>query len=116
VRRAVVDRLEARTTGNGDEKGARRRAIEGQLARAKDLYLVGDFTRGQYEAHKRVLKAELATLEPPILADAGDAAAALANFGWFWDQETDASERNKILRLIFEQVTVDDRRIISVTP
>jgi hypothetical protein len=28
----------------------------------------------------------------------------------------DASERNKILRLIFEQVTVDDGRIVSVTP
>jgi hypothetical protein len=63
-----------------------------------------------------VLQAELATLEPPMLADAGDAAAALANFGWFWDQETDPSERNKILRLIFEQVTVDDGRIVTVTP
>jgi hypothetical protein len=28
----------------------------------------------------------------------------------------EASERNKILRLIFEQVTVDDGRIVSVTP
>jgi len=54
------------------------------------------------------LEAELATLEPPVLPDAGEAAAALANFGWFWDQERDASERNKILRLIFERVTVDD--------
>jgi hypothetical protein len=34
----------------------------------------------------------------------------------FWDEKTDASERNKILRLIFEQVTVDDRRIVTVTP
>jgi hypothetical protein len=25
----------------------------------------------------------------------------------FWDQETDAAERNKILRLDLEQVTVD---------
>jgi hypothetical protein len=63
-----------------------------------------------------VLRAELATLEPPMLADTSDAAAALANFGWFWDQERDPSERNKILRLIFEQVTVDEARIVSVTP
>ena len=34
----------------------------------------------------------------------------------FWDQETDPSERNKILGLIFEQVTFDEGRIVSVTP
>jgi site-specific DNA recombinase len=116
VRRAVVRRLKEQATRDRDEEGARGRAIEGQLARAKDLYVLGDFTREQYEAHKRVLQSELATLEPPMLADVSDAAAALANFGWFWDQETDRAERNKILRLIFEQVTVDDSRIVSVTP
>ena len=67
------------------------------------------------QTRKRVLQAELATLEPPIVADIADAAAALANFAWFWDQEMDAAERSKILRLIFEQVTVDDGRIVSVT-
>jgi hypothetical protein len=116
VRRAVVRRLKAQATTHRDKEGARRRAIEGQLARAKDLYLMGDFTREQYDAHKRVLRAELATLEPPMLADASEAAATLANFGWFWDQETDTSERNKILRLTVEQVIVDNGRIVSVTP
>jgi hypothetical protein len=51
-----------------------------------------------------------------MLADASDAAASLANFAWFSDQETDPSERNKILRLIFEEVTVDRGRIVTVTP
>jgi len=45
------------------------------------------------------------------LARASEGAAVLANFGWCWDQEMDASERNKILRLIFEHVTVDDARL-----
>jgi hypothetical protein len=63
-----------------------------------------------------VLQAEHATLEPPMLTDANDAAAALANFEWFCDQETDASGRSKILRLISERVTVDDARIALVTP
>jgi hypothetical protein len=75
-RRAVVRRLKAQAGTQRDEEGARRRAIEGQLARAKDLYLLGDFTREQYEAHKRVLQAEISTLEPPMLADASEAAAA----------------------------------------
>jgi hypothetical protein len=51
-----------------------------------------------------------------MLADASETAAAFANFGWFWDQETDPSERNKIRRLIFKQVTVNDGRIVTVTP
>jgi hypothetical protein len=51
-----------------------------------------------------------------MLTHVGDAAAALANFAWFWSQETDPAERNKILRLIFEQITVDHGRIVSVTP
>jgi hypothetical protein len=89
-------------------EGARRRAIETQLERAKELYLLGDFSRDQYDARKRILEAELASIEPPILADVGEAATALTNFAWFWAQETDAKERNKILRLIFETVTVDN--------
>ena len=50
------------------------------------------------------------------MADVSDAAAALTNFAWFWEQETDPAERNKILRLIFETVTVDNGHIVSVTP
>ena len=79
-------------------------------------YMLGDLTREQYETRKRVLQAELATIEPPIVADATEAAAALTNFGLFWNQETDPAEQNKILRLIFETVTVDNGRIVSVTP
>jgi hypothetical protein len=45
VKRAVVRRLKAQATTNTDAEGARRRAVEGQLARAKDLYLLSDFTR-----------------------------------------------------------------------
>jgi hypothetical protein len=33
-----------------------------------------------------------------------------------WDQETDRSERNKILRLVFEQFTVDGGHVVSVRP
>ena len=51
-----------------------------------------------------------------MLADVSDAAAALANFAWFWDQEADPAERNKILRLIFEHVAIDNGQIVTVTP
>ena len=37
-----------------------------------------------------------ASLEPPVVSDLTETAAALTNFGWFWDQEPNAAERNKI--------------------
>jgi site-specific DNA recombinase len=116
VRKAVVRRLKEQASPARSGDGSRRRAIETQLARTKELYLLGDFTRDQYDQRKRVLEAELAVLEPPIVADVSQAAAALTHFGWFWQQETDPAERNKILRLIFEAVTVEDGQIVSVTP
>jgi site-specific DNA recombinase len=116
VRKAVVRRLKEQTRSSDSGSTQRRRAIELQLERTKELYVQGDFTRAQYDARKRVLDAELALIEPPIVSDVGDAAGALANFGWFWQQETDPGERNKILRLIFESVTIDDGVIVSVTP
>jgi hypothetical protein len=44
------------------------------------------------------------------------ATTALANFAGPWDQKRIPRERNKILRLVFDQVTVDDGRFASVTP
>ncbi len=74
-----------------------------------------DFTRVQYDARKNILEAELATLEPPLILDISEAAAALTDFIRFWEEISDHAERNKILRVIFERVTVDDGRIASVT-
>jgi hypothetical protein len=61
-----------------------------------------------------VLQAELATLAPPML-DASEAAAALAN-SVVLGSRNGLVRANKILRLTFEQVTVDDGRIVTVTP
>jgi site-specific DNA recombinase len=116
VRKAVVRRLKEQASKAGDADSARRQVIRGQLARAKDLYLLGDFSRDQYQEHKRVLEAEFATLQPPIIGHAERAAAALTNFAWFWERETDPKERNLLLRLIFDHVTIEAGRIASVTP
>lgn len=94
VRKAVVRRLKEQANETSSADDTRRQVIRGQLRRAKDLYLLGDFSLEQYRAYKRVLETELATLQPPILGDAEKAAAALTNFTWFWQQETDPKERN----------------------
>jgi len=63
-----------------------------------------------------VIEAELDALEPPVVVDVTEAAAALANFGLFWDAEEEPQERNRLLRIMFERVTVDEGEIRSVTP
>jgi hypothetical protein len=63
VRGLKRKRLETATrTAHGVDDRRSAGASEGSVAR-------GDFAREQYDAHKRVLQAELATLEPPLAAE-----------------------------------------------
>jgi site-specific DNA recombinase len=116
VRKAIIRRLKEQARTGQHEDGARRRTLETQLERTKELYLLGDLTRAQYDARKSLLETELATLEPPLILDITEAAAALTDFTRLWAELPDQAERNKILRVIFEQITVDNGQIISVTP
>jgi hypothetical protein len=59
--------------------------LEGQRERLKDLYVLGDVTKGEYTYKRQILEQELAALEPPMVNDAEDAAAALTNFALFWE-------------------------------
>jgi DNA invertase Pin-like site-specific DNA recombinase len=117
VRLAVLRRLRE-ATQRGDERQAetRRRELLAQLARVKDLYVMGDLTKEEYSQRKRVLERDLPALEPQSVIDLGEAAAALTNFGLFWDKEREAAERNKLLRHILEKVTQDSGELVSVTP
>ena len=47
--------------------------------------------------------------------DRADVTSALMNFGLFWDRETRKSERNKLLRIMFERITVDGDQLQAVT-
>ena len=48
--------------------------------------------------------------------DAEEAAAALTNFGLFWEREPDANKRNRLLRVIFQSFTASDGELVAVTP
>src|SRR5580693_8976794 len=87
-----------------------------QVDRLKNLYVMGDLNKDQYVFKRQVLQGELESLQPGQVTDASDAAAALTNFAWFWDRETDRGERNKLLRLIFQGVTVLNGGLAAVTP
>jgi hypothetical protein len=90
--------------------------LEGQRERLKDLYVLGDVTKGEYTYKRQILEQELAALEPPMVNDAEDAAAALTNFALFWEREHDAKKRNRLLRSIFQSLSASDGELVGVTP
>ena len=119
VKLAIVRRLRELATGATDATASYeedRNRLEGQLERLKDLYVLGDLTKEEYSYRRQLLAQELAALEPPVVHNAEEAAAALTNFGLFWEREQDATKRNKLLRAIFESVTASDGRLVAVTP
>jgi recombinase-like zinc beta ribbon protein len=119
VKLAIVRRLRE-LAANGISANASyqddRNRLEGQLERLKDLYVLGDLTNDEYTYRRQLLEQELAALEPPVVHNAEEAAAALTNFGLFWEREQDATRRNKLLRAIFETVTASGGKLVAVTP
>jgi hypothetical protein len=68
--------------------------LDGQRERLKDLYFLGDVTKDEYTYKRQILERELAALEPTVVNEAEEAAAALTNFALFWEREQDAQKRN----------------------
>ena len=118
VKLAVIRRLkDARKDGDTGKAQEQQKRLTGQLERLKDLYIIGDLTKEQYTFRCQTLRDELRLLQPPPTTDAAEhAAAVLTNFALFWERETDAAERNRLLRLVFERVTVRDGKLASITP
>jgi hypothetical protein len=84
--------------------------------RLKDLFVLGDFTKDEYTYKRQVLEQELTALEPPVVTDAEEAAAALTNFALFWEREQDAKKRNRLLSTIFQSLTAAGGELTAVTP
>ena len=117
VRRAVIRRLkDASSTEDERASRLRRRQLSGQLERLKDLYVIGDLSKSDYEIKRNVLEGELEASHPRAVVDLTAAAAALTNFSLFWEREKSPGERNNLLRHIFESVSVNGDQLVAVTP
>src|SRR5262249_23397004 len=101
------------------EDEQRRKTIEAQLRRLSDLYVLGDFTRPEYEKRRAELKAELSRLSVPD--DLGRVERIqhlqgyLQNAAGLWD-DADAEARNQLGHALFEAVYVRNQRISQVQP
>jgi hypothetical protein len=91
--------------------------LRDELAKRAPEIVWGDLSDNEYQFQKQVIEAEVDRLDPPIIVDVTEAAAVLTNFGVAWEAAaTDPQEQNRLLRIMFERITVDGGEIVSITP
>ena len=89
----------------------------GRLKRNKDLYSWGDITEEEYRNQRDAVKRELSEL-PVENQDAGTL-ERLADYlssvkqGW---QNADQAQKNRLARVLFEEVKVQDRQVVALKP
>jgi len=95
-----------------------RNKLEAHLGRLKDLYLLGDITRANYLAQREQVKRDLALLDAH---DAGRTirlqglAELLADVSRAW-QIAEPTQRNRLAKLLFEEVILQSERDAAVKP
>jgi hypothetical protein len=113
----ILHRLSNPTSTREDsqttEHGA---ALEERLGRMRDLYELGDLHRTEYVARRDAINAELSALTPAPIPDLDQAQAVLEDFTIFWQDEADPSAKRQFLSLIFENVWLDQDRVVAVQP
>src|SRR5262249_31364514 len=82
--RALVGAEVQRASRREGVSELRRRELSGQLERLRDLYVIGDLTKGEYILRRQAIEEELERTGPPLdpqLDEAGRSSAASATSG-----------------------------------
>jgi hypothetical protein len=82
----------------------------------RDLYELGDLHRAEYVARRDAINAELTVLTPAPIPDLDQARQVLEDFTIFWQKEADPTAKRRFLSLIFENVWLDQDRVVAVQP
>jgi site-specific DNA recombinase len=113
----ILRRLSNPASASEDGQTTKRRAaLEERLRRMRDLYELGDLHRAEYVARRDAINAELSALTPAPIPDLDQAQAVLEDFTIFWQNEADPSAKRQFLSLIFENVWLDQDRVVAVQP
>lgn len=114
--RARLEELAAHRGERADVDG-RRRYVTGKLRRLRDLYLEGEYTKGEYSRLKLDLQLQLDALRDPEAPAVEAAGATLEALAKAW-QVAPAARRAQMLGEIFSAVRVDvaARRLVAVKP
>jgi site-specific DNA recombinase len=94
----------------------RRRELVGQLERLRDLYVMGDLSKGEYVLRRQALEEELSLTRPPFDPRLNKAEEVLADFGRIWRLEGDPAKRRRLLATLFDRVWQDGGTIVAVKP
>lgn len=116
-RERVLHKLHTET-GQAAEIRKKHGEISRQLDRLRDLYLLGDMTRGEYISRRDQLTARLNSLQPPELSDIERAAALLGNFGAIWEAAQPV-EKKQIVQSLLHAVYLDNDApglIVAIEP
>lgn len=113
---AILDAHSKLQTAYGDIE-ATRTTLEKRLARIKELYEWGDMTKQEYMNKREVIQGQLRTLaepqdKPQVLSKL---AHFLANVADAW-REANQEQRNKLAKTLFEQIRVEDQKVVAVKP
>jgi site-specific DNA recombinase len=106
-------KLEAAYSDNEWERAK----LESQLKRVKELYERGDYTKADYQARRDNILKQLAALTPSTKGTEHleRLAKFLADVPAAWEAAT-PEQRNKLARCLFDQVWVQDKRVVAVKP
>ena len=96
---------------------AQKKRLESQLNRAKELYVLGDYGKAEYEAQRDKILDQLRSLIVPRqpAEHLEKMARFLADVPAAWAAATPA-QRNKLTRCLFDQVWLKDKKVIAVKP
>jgi site-specific DNA recombinase len=106
-------RRAAKNEGGGEN---RRQELAGQLERLRELYVMGDMTKDEYEIRRQAIDEELERIGPPLDPQIERAEEILSDFARFWEAEPKAAERRKLIASLFDSVWQEDGQIVAVKP
>ena len=116
MRAHVLDVIRAEAKRHGGDDPTRRRDLNGQLDRLRDLYVLGDLTKNQYVMRRQAIEEELSRHAPPTDPALAQAEALLEDFARFWDEEPSPLERRKLIATLLDSVWQDGGHIVAVRP
>ena len=95
------------------------RNLRGTLARARELFELGQIDRARFEPQAQAIDRELARLQPSAHPEAAQIAPHLGDFAGLWPQLTPEEQRG-LLRVMFSELYVDRdaqiRRVVARAP
>jgi Recombinase zinc beta ribbon domain len=100
-----------------DDVAAKRRELIRQLNRLRDLYVIEDMSKGEYLVRRQAIEEQLERTGMPLDPRLDKAEEVLVEFGRkFWETETDASERRRLVATLIDTVWQDKGIVVAVKP